>query len=107
VVDPGKIHPIPPHWYMPADFNKDYKVSFADYLILEANFGESGMTNAQGDCAPVYWVDNYPYLVGDGKVSFADYLELEREFGGTWQPIPEPATIGLLALGGLAILRRR
>jgi hypothetical protein len=78
--------------YWSADFNHSRKVDFADYLILEANFGKSGMTNAQGDAD------------GSGTVSFADYLVLEAQFGKT---TPEPATIGLLVLGGLGLLRRR
>ena len=40
----------------------------------------------------------------DGKVSFLDYLNLEANFG---KSIPEPATLSLLAFGGLAMLRRR
>ena len=74
------------------DANGDGKVSFADYLILEANFGKTGMSWVQGD------------FNNDGKVSFADYLLLEQNFG---KSIPEPATLSLLVLGGLAVLRRR
>jgi hypothetical protein len=37
-------------------------------------------------------------------VSFADYLALEANFG---KSIPEPVTLSLLALGGLATVRRR
>jgi hypothetical protein len=77
---------------LPGDANGDHKVSFADYVILEQNFGKTGMTWAQAD------------FNNDGKVSFADYVLLEQNFG---KSIPEPATIGLLIAGGLAMLRRR
>jgi hypothetical protein len=90
-VDSSKLQPS--HTYLPADFNKDLKVSFADYLILEANFGKTNLDNAHGDAN------------NDGKCSFADYLLLEAQFGHT--TTPEPATIGLLILGGLGLLRRR
>jgi hypothetical protein len=91
------------HTYLPADFNHDLKVSFADYLILEANFGKSQRTNAQGDCAPLDGSGGLTTI--DGWVKFADYLVLEAEYGHT--TTPEPATIGLLVAGGLAALRRR
>ena len=52
----------------------------------------SGATWAMGD------------FNADGTVNFADYLVLEAEFGKT---TPEPATIGLLVLGGRGLLRRR
>jgi hypothetical protein len=51
------------------DANADGKVSFADYLILEANFGKSGMNWGTAD------------FNGDGLVGFADYLILEANFG--------------------------
>ena len=94
MINTARIGPaLAVHTYLPADFNQDLKVSFADYLILEANFGKTGVTNASGDAN------------GDGKCSFADYLVLESEFGHT--TTPEPATIGLLVLGGLGLLRKR
>lgn len=50
------------------DVNRDGAVSFADYQLLEANFGKAGQWE-QGD------------LSGDGWVSFADYQILEATFG--------------------------
>jgi hypothetical protein len=74
------------------DANGDRKVSFADYLILEQNFGKTGATWAMGD------------FNNDAKVSFADYLILEQNFGKT---VPEPASLCLLLCGGLLALRRK
>jgi hypothetical protein len=75
---------------MAGDANLDRKVSFNDYLILEANFGKSGM-----------WTDGD--FTGDRWVRFKDYLALEANFGHS---VPEPATLGLIALTAL-VLRRR
>ena len=49
---------------------------------------------------------------GTGTVSADDYGSVQLNFGamagmGDDMPIPEPATLSLLVLGGLAMLRRR
>jgi hypothetical protein len=80
-----------PSW-LPGDANKDRKVSFSDYLILEANFAKTGATWAMGD------------FNNDGKVSFTDYLLLEGNFA---QSIPEPLTLSLLLAGPAVMLGRR
>ncbi len=77
---------------LPGDANMDRKVTFADYVILERNFGATNATWAMGD------------FNGDGKVTFADYIMLETSFG---KSVPEPMTLSLLAVGGLAMLKRR
>jgi autotransporter-associated beta strand protein len=73
------------------DADGDGNVTFADYQALEAGFGNSG-TWATGD------------VNGDGQVTFADYQLLEAHFGYV---TPEPASLTLLTLGGLALVRRR
>ncbi len=79
--------------YWASDFNHDLVVNFKDYIILEGNFSKSNATNAMGDAD------------GDGFVTFKDYIVLEGQFNKT--STPEPATIGLLIAGGLALLRRK
>jgi len=80
------------------DANGDGVVDAADYIILKRNFGKPG-AKAQGD------------LSGDGKVDWADLQILMSNFGagGGSAPAaaPEPATLTLLTLGGLALIRRR
>jgi hypothetical protein len=84
------------------DANLDHKVDLEDYNILVANFNKVGGW-AKGD------------FNGDDWVTFADYQILEAAFGfGTGGsldppplPIPEPATLALLGLGALGVIRRR
>jgi hypothetical protein len=76
---------------LPGDANRDGKVTFADYLVLESNFGKTGMVWTDAD------------FNGDGTVTFADYLQLEANFG---KSAPEPTTL-FYALAGLATIMRR
>jgi hypothetical protein len=79
---------------IPGDINGDGLVDVADYNIWAANVGKTGATWGQGD------------LNGDGLVDVADYNIWAANAGKT-ASTPEPATLSLLTLGGLALLRRR
>jgi hypothetical protein len=79
---------------VPGDINGDGLVDVADYNIWAANVGMTGASWWQGD------------LNGDGLVDVADYNIWAANVGKT-SSTPEPATLSLLALGGIAMLRRR
>jgi len=83
----------------PGDANGDGIVDAADYIRLKQYFGQSTAAGTNGD------------FNGDGIVNWTDLQTLMAQFvtrsvGGA-PPAPEPATLGLLAIGALAILRRR
>ena len=82
------------------DANHDGLVSADDYASVQANFGNTGAADGSllGDA-------NH-----DGLVSADDYASVQANFGNTsggMSAIPEPATMALLGLGGLAMLIRR
>ena len=85
---------------LPGDVTGDVYVGGLDLTTIITNWGMTGATRQQGD------------LSGDGTVSGLDYTEVITYWGtGTPPPepgaIPEPTTLGLLVIGGLALLRRR
>jgi len=86
---------------VPGDTNSDGVVDAADYIAIKTNFGltGTGITRLQGD------------LDGDFDVDWTDLQELMGIFGtrslGEAPAAPEPATLGLLAIGALAVIRRR
>ena len=80
--------------HIPGDINGDGLVDVADYNIWAANIGATGQPWSQGD------------LNGDGLVDVADYNIWAANVGNI-ASTPEPATLSLLVLGGLAMLKRR
>ena len=77
------------------DANQDGAVDLQDFGLLKANFGmTSGAVWGQGD------------FNGDGAIDLQDFGLLKANFGTGGAIIPEPATLSLLALGGLALIRK-
>ena len=88
---------IPFQW-LEGDANRDGFVSADDYAAVQAYFGDTGDVGILGDANL------------DGVVSADDYASVQANFGSTaafGATIPEPTTMGLLAMGGLALLKRK
>jgi autotransporter-associated beta strand protein len=89
------------------DANLDGTVNAEDYTLFSQNLGQSGMHWDEGDF-------NY-----DGTVNAEDYTLFSQNLGQSAQAgaletnttllanLPEPASVGLIMLTGLGILRRR
>ena len=76
------------------DANLDGKVGIADLVALADHYGQPGG-----------WRDGD--LNGDGIVGIADLTIIADNYGRTsGGVVPEPATLSLLAAGGLALIRR-
>jgi autotransporter-associated beta strand protein len=97
--DTGRIYVV--FGVLPGDTNEDGVVDAADYITLKRNFGAgpgAAGKEAIGD------------FNGDGNVNYAELQTLMGAMGtgagGAETTIPEPATLGLLAIGALAVIRR-
>ena len=90
----GNISLLPP---LPGDVNDDGFIGPDDLTTIINNWGLSGATREQGD------------LNGNGVVDGPDYAEVLSFWAPTEPPeaTPEPATLVLLSLSGLAMLLRR
>ena len=84
---------------LPGDVDDNGYVGGVDLTIIITNWGMSPATRLEGD------------LSGDDTVSGLDYTEVITYWGTGTPPepgaVPEPATLGLLMVGGLVLLRRR
>jgi uncharacterized protein (TIGR03790 family) len=79
------------------DTNLDWKVDLNDLCTMGGKYGSIFNGWKDGD------------FNGDGTVNTADLTILGQNFGagGSSQGVPEPASMALLALGAVAMLRRR
>ena len=77
------------------DFNLDGVVNATDLQIMKGNFGVGGVGFAGGNANC------------DTVVNATDLQILKAKFGLVASAVPEPLTIGLLAAGATALLRRK
>ena len=105
------------------DANRDGLVSADDFASVQANFGKSGGMSAADIFVTDFSGMNTLYLpaqaIGMLPTDNVDAIDVEIwiDEGVFWeqlldevseeQPVPEPATLSLLVIGGLAMLRRR
>ena len=118
VYDVPELGDIPePH---PGDANHDGMVSADDYASIQVHFGDTGEIGIPGDANwdGVVSADDYaavkisPYANWDGLVSADDYGIVQQGFNGDGaiypgSTVPEPATLSLLVIGGLVLIRRK
>jgi hypothetical protein len=109
-----------------ADLNEDGKISAADLDAFDAVMLGAGKTLTEGDAdwsgtvdttdlarlAANWNTSEYVFVEqgdfsGDGAVDTTDLAKLAANWGSKGGAVPEPMTLSLVALGGLAAIRRR
>jgi autotransporter-associated beta strand protein len=102
------------------DANLDYKVNGTDFTLMAANFndavtngwdkGDFNYSNTVNGDDFVLLADNFNQFASQSAVSAADLQALDdfaAANGISLTSVPEPASIGLLALGAAGLLSRR
>jgi hypothetical protein len=92
------IYTIPAPVLLEGDADHNGVVSAGDYATVQANFGNYGIQPLAGDAN------------GDGVVSAGDYASVQANFGNVTadaEVTPEPATMSLLVLGWMVMIRRK
>jgi hypothetical protein len=88
------------------DADLDGQVTGADYDLIDYTWLTNGGEGSAFASNPWYSGDfNYDGVVNGADYDLIDYVWLT--FGGPSTALPEPGTLVLLALGGLAVLARR
>jgi hypothetical protein len=85
------------------DANMDGKVDFSDFQIILDHWMQGSI---MGD-RPLGWTQGD--VSWDGSVDLTDFqilLDYWNPAGKSESPVPEPATLSLLAVGALGMLRR-
>jgi hypothetical protein len=100
------------------DTNLDGTVNFADLLTLAQHYGQSGADWQTGDffyTGSVNFADLLALAQNYGQeVTGSDVLEFSPSFAADWNlalaevgAVPEPTSLGLLAIGAASLLTRR
>jgi hypothetical protein len=93
------------------DLNYDGNVNSADFILFADNFGKSlgsvsstggGLTLAEGGLDPDQ-VDQFNAIGTDLGISSSELATLDLKVAA----VPEPASLGLLVIGGLGLMSRR
>jgi hypothetical protein len=87
---------------LPGDANGDGKVDINDLTIVLAHYGQTGMVWSQGQFVP--FDDGGRVDINDLTIVLANYGQTAGASAAGPAAVPEPATLVLLACGGLAAL---